>query len=83
MSYTYNLQPSVPADKGESPSLGASRIRDLKNFLQERFLSKFYGFDTAGTETADGVKELPFVSQGSAPSTPGLADSALPVRIRG
>lgn len=70
MAYTYDLEPSVPADTGESPSLGASRIRTLKNFLQERFTAFFYGFDTAATETDVGVKELPFVNQASAPATP-------------
>jgi hypothetical protein len=64
MSYTYNLEPSVPADSGR-PSLGASKIRALKNFLQERFAGVFYGFDTAGTETAVGAKALPYISQAS------------------
>jgi len=70
MAYTYFLEPSKPADTGEAPSLGASRIRSLKECLQERLESWVYGFDTAGLETATGLKKAPFIVQATAPDTP-------------
>ena len=70
MAYTYFIQPSVPADTGESPSLGASRIRSLKSALIERLNSWIYGFDSAGTESDIGAKMVPFVVQSSNPSAP-------------
>lgn len=70
MAFTYFLQPSVPADTGESPSLGASRIRALKNALIERLTSWVSGMDSAGTESDIGIKHLPCIVQGSNPSTP-------------
>lgn len=69
MAYSYFLEPSKPADTGEKPSLGASRIRDLKNMLQERLESWLYGFDTAGTESNKGLKYAPHIVQATAPST--------------
>ena len=60
MAYTNFIQPSLPPDTNESPSLGASRIRSLKSALIERLNSWIYGFDTAGEESKKGLKEAPF-----------------------
>lgn len=70
MAYNYFMQPTLPPDTGESPSLGASRIRNLKNALIERLNSWIYGFDTNGSESEIGVKSVPLRNQASAPSTP-------------
>jgi hypothetical protein len=70
MAYNNSIQPSLPPDTGESPSLGASRIRNLKSALIERLNSWIYGFDTTGVESEIGVKSVPLRNQGTAPSTP-------------
>lgn len=68
MAYNYFLEPSKPADTGEKPSLGASRIRDFKNMVQERFNDWIHGFDTAGTDELNGLKYAPHVVQASSPA---------------
>jgi len=70
MAYNYSMQPTLPPDTNESPSLGAKRIRDFKNALIERLTSWIYGIDTAGSETEIGLKSAPFRVQTSAPATP-------------
>lgn len=61
---------TVPPDTGESPTLGAGRIRDIKTMITER-LPFFYGFDVNDGETDEtqvGAKYLPFLNQGSNPT---------------
>ena len=70
MAYNHSIDPSTPPNTGEAPSLGASRIRSLKEALIERLTSFIYGMDSAGTETEIGFKSTPLRVQATAPSTP-------------
>ena len=66
------VQGTLPPDTGESPTLGAQRIREVKDYLAERF-SWVYGMpvnDSEADATLLGVKTIPFGAQGSDPSTP-------------
>ncbi len=67
MAFNFFMQPSLPPDEAESPSLGAKRIRDFKAAIMERLLW-LYGFDAAGTEDKVGAKYLPLNKQTSAPT---------------
>lgn len=52
MSWTYTYDNATPPDTGESPRLGASRIRELKNALQERLnVTGYYPY--TDTEISD------------------------------
>jgi len=71
MSWTYDLNASLPPDTGEAASLGATRIRQLKQYISERFTDWVYGLDAADAETDDtlyGVKFIPFNVQTSDPT---------------
>jgi hypothetical protein len=68
MSWNKNLEVTKPPDTGESPSLGASRIRDFKNAICERLTNWIYSFKTDDTETDEGLKKAPFKAQATAPT---------------
>jgi len=67
MAWNKNLDVDKPPDTGESPSLGASRIRDLKNAICERLTNWIYSFKTDDSETKEGLKKAP-LNTGSAPA---------------
>lgn len=67
MAHTYNIDKTKPPDTGESPSLGASRIRTFKLALIERLENWVYGF-LSDSETDEGLKKAPFKTQDPAPS---------------
>jgi len=67
MAWNKNLDIGKPPDTAESPSLGASRIRDWKNAVCERLTNWIYSFKTDDTEIKEGLKKAPF-NTGSAPS---------------
>lgn len=52
VSWTYDYDNATPPDTGESPRLGASRIRELKNAMQERLNVCGY-WPWTGTEVSD------------------------------
>lgn len=52
MAWTYDYNKTTPPDTGESPRLGASRIRELKNALQERLNVCVY-YPYTGNEVSD------------------------------
>lgn len=67
MAYNYNIDKDKPPDTGESPSLGAQRIRHFKEALIERFQNWIYGF-LSDSETDEGLKKAPLKAQDPAPS---------------
>jgi len=67
MAWTKNIEITKPLDTGESPSLGASRIRDWKNAVCERLTNWIYSFKTDDSETKEGLKKAP-LNTGSAPT---------------
>jgi hypothetical protein len=71
MPWFKNIENTNPPDIGESPRLGASRIRDWKEAVCERLKGIFYGFepdDSESDDTKKGIIGLPFHKQTSAPS---------------
>jgi hypothetical protein len=71
MPWFKNIENTNPPDIGESPRLGASRIRDWKEAVCERLKGIFYGFepdDSESDDTKKGIIGLPFHKQASAPS---------------
>lgn len=61
----YKIDKSLPPSTEESPSLGAKRIRDLKEAIIERLKNLIWGFGS-DTETDEGFKKLP-LKAGNAP----------------
>jgi len=66
MAYTYNIDKDKPPDTGESPSLGAQRIRYFKEAIIERLKNWVYGF-LSDSETDEGLKKAP-LKTGTAPT---------------
>lgn len=75
MAWTYLWNRNSPPDTGESASLGATRIRQFKEALFERFTNWIYSCDGADAETDYGLKHAPLKVQGSAPAA--VADKIL------
>lgn len=70
MVWLKQWESSKPPDTGESPTLGAGRIRDIKTEVTER-LPFMYGFDLADGEadnTKKGAKWLPLNKQTTKPT---------------
>lgn len=67
MAYNRNIEVDKPPDTGESPSLGAQRIRYFKEAVIERLKNWIYGF-LSDSETDEGLKKAPFKSQDTAPT---------------
>lgn len=66
MAYDYPISKNLPPSTGESPNLGAQRIRHFKEAIIERLKNWVYGF-ASDSETDEGLKKAPFKT-GSAPS---------------
>jgi len=68
MAWSYPISRTTPPDTGEAASLGATRIRSLKESLIERLTAWVYSFDAADAETDYGLKKAPLRVQASAPA---------------
>lgn len=82
-SFTYTYDNATPPDTGESPRLGASRIRELKNALQERLnVCGYYPY--TGTEISDAcageIRRLLF--HAPIESTPTVAENHFDIRLK-
>lgn len=72
MAWTYQIAQAVPPDRGEKPSLGASRIRQAKQSLCERLAGLIYGCradDSESDDTKRGFWKLPLNKLESAPNS--------------
>lgn len=82
-SWTYDYDNATPPDTGESPRLGASRIREFKNALQERLnVCGYYPYTGTEISDADAGEMRRILFHAPIESTPTVAANHFDIRTK-